>query len=415
MMSKVAKETSSTLLEGSLSSSEPLSVMMICADEDTAQSVRFFAESTPLIRVRQRRNQYRTEDNGALREYIGDPAPDICLVDFDADRRSAAVMAEQIHANAPEIAIFAASAQRQPEGIIEAMRSGCSEYLVKPLDRDQLLNAVARVAARKKEKKQTYTGQVLAFMGAKGGCGVTTVATQLGAFLASSRKKTLLFDLHPDLGDAALYLGLTKTDYHFFELLENTDRLDPDFLQSFLVQHSSGLELIPAPGRRENPRQIVSGAVTQTVDFLRHKFEMVLADLPPGFSDEALELIHACDQLYIVTVAEVAAVRNLVRQMDYLTRKDVPSERIRIVLNRHQKRSLISDEQIEKVTGQKIYRQVPNQYPEVVKTIHEGNPVAQLSNSEVARNLKEWAGMLIRKPEEESKKANGKFLGLWGR
>ena len=149
MMSAEAKNANNVAPRENFSSSEPLSVLTICVDEDTAQSVRFFAETTPLIRIQLRRNQYRTQDNEPIREYVGDPLPDICLVDFDLERHSAALTAEQIHAAAPESAIFAISNQRQPERIIEAMRSGCSEYLVKPLDREQLLNAVARVAARK--------------------------------------------------------------------------------------------------------------------------------------------------------------------------------------------------------------------------------------------------------------------------
>ncbi len=398
------------------SPTEPLSVVTICVDADTAQSVRFFAESTPLICVPLQRDEYRTQDSESVREYVGNPLPDICLVDFDRDGHNAAAVAEQIHAAAPEIAIFATSAQPQPDRIIEAMRSGCSEYLVKPLDRDQLLNAVARVAARKRERKETYSGQVLAFIGAKGGCGVTTLATQLGALLAGSfDRKTLMVDLHPDFGDAALYLGLTKTDYHLAELLENTDRLDPDFLQSFLLNHSSGLQLVPAPEGSGSQGEIMEGAVTQAMDFLRQRFEFIIADLPPGLNDENMELIRTCDQLYLVTVAEVAAVRNIVRQIEYFARKDVARERIHIVVNRHQKRAVVSDEQIEKVTAQRIYWRVPNQYPQVVKTIHEGDPLAQLSNSEVARNLKEWAGAIGKKPGMEPKKEAGKFLGLWNR
>ena len=417
MMSAEAKrETNSRSRENF--SSEPLSVLTVCADDDTAQSVRFFAESTPLIRVQLRRDEYRTQDSESVRAYLGDPLPDICLVDFDRDRHSAAVTAEQIHAAVPEAAIFAISAQRQPERIIEAMRSGCSEYLVKPLDRDQLLNAVARVAARKKERRETCSGQLFAFIGAKGGCGVTTLATHFGALLASSlRRKTLVLDLHPDFGDAALYLGLTKTNYHFFELLENIDRLDTDFLQSFLVHHSSGLDLIPAPEGEGTTREVPPGAVMQTMDFLRQRFEFVIADLPPGLNDDNLELIRACDQLYLVTVAEVSAVRNVVRQMEYFTRKDIHQDRIRVILNRYQKRSAVSDEQIEKVIGQKIYWHVPNQYPQVMKAIHEGDPVAQLSNSEVARILNEWAGLVGKKSGAESKeKRDGaKFFGLWNR
>jgi pilus assembly protein CpaE len=418
MMPAEAKNGSNASTRENFSASEPLSVLTICVDEDTAQSVRFFAEATPLIRIQLRRNEYRMQDNEPIREYVGDPIPDICLVDFDRERHSAALTAEQIHAAAPESAIFAISNQRQPERIIEAMRSGCSEYLVKPLDREQLLNAVARVAARKKEKKETYTGQVFAFVGAKGGCGVTTLATQFGALLASSlRKKTLVLDLHPTFGDAALYLGLTKTNYHFFELLENIDRLDTDFLQSFLVRHSSGLEMIPAPEASAASREIIPGALTRTVDFLRQRFEFVIADLPPALSDETLEFIRACDQLYLVTVAEVSAVRNIVRQMEYFARKDVPKDKIRVILNRHQKRSAVTDEQIEKVIGQKIYWRVPNQYPQVMKTIHEGDPVAQLSSSEVARTLKEWAGIIGKRSgtEDKDKRDSAKFFGLWNR
>jgi len=69
--------------------------------------------------------------------------------------------------------------------------------------------------------------------------------------------------------------------------------------------------------------------------------------------------------------------------------------------------------QIEKVIGQKIFWRVPNQYAQVMKTIHEGDPVAQLSNSEVARNLNEWAGAIGRKPGTEEKKSG--ILGLWNR
>src|SRR4051794_15682760 len=102
MMSSAAKNASNASTRESFSPSEPLSLLTICVDEDTAQSVRFFAESTPLIRIQLRRNEYRTQDNEPIRDYVGDPLPDICLVDFDRERHSAALTAEQIHVAAPE-------------------------------------------------------------------------------------------------------------------------------------------------------------------------------------------------------------------------------------------------------------------------------------------------------------------------
>ena len=401
----------------SFSTSEPLSVVGVCLDEETWTVLKLFSESAPLIKLRSHISEYRIQDSDSPAEWLGSPPPDICLIDFDRDRRRAAQVAENIHGAAPECAIFAVSADAQPDLIIQAMRSGCSEYLLKTVGKEQLLNAVARVGGRRRERTQPFKAQVLAFMGAKGGCGVTSLVTQLGALLANSfSKKTLIVDLHPDFGDAALYLGLTKYRYHFFELVENNDRLDAELLQSFLARHSSGLELIPAPEGNDAPRRILPGAVAQTFDFLRMRYDYILVDMAPGLSDENLEMIRHCDQLQVVTVAEVSALRNVVRHFDYLTRKEIPRERFRVVLNRHQKRALISDSEIEKTLGQRIFWKVPNQYAHVVKAINGGDPIAMLSSSDVTKNLKELASIMGAKPSSgEKKKESSGFLGLLGR
>jgi len=396
----------------SFSAGQPLSVVGICLDTETWTVLQSFSESAPLIKLRSQVSEYRVRETDTTFDWLGEAPPDICIVDFDRDRRKAALVAENIHSTSSETAIFAVSADAQPDLIIQAMRSGCSEYLLKPIGREQLLNAVARVGGRRKERVQTSRAQVLAFMGAKGGCGVTSVVTQLGALLASSfSKRTLIVDLHPDFGDAALYLGVTRHRYHFFELVENTDRLDAELLQSFLARHSSGLDLIPAPEGNDTPRRILPGAVAQTLDFLRSRYDYVLVDLPLGLSDENMELIRHCDHLHMVTVAEVSALRNVARQFSYLTRKEIPAQRFRVVLNRHQKRSLIADSEIEKTLGQKIFWKIPNQYAHIVKAINGGDPVAQLATSEVTKSLTELAGQLGAKLATTDKKKRG-FLGL---
>ena len=72
--------------------------------------------------------------------------------------------------------------------------------------------------------------------------------------------------------------------------------------------------------------------------------------------------------------------------------------------------------EIEKVIRKKIFWKIPNQYAHVVKTINGGNPVAQLSSSEVTQNLEEWAESIGKKPGTEARKKEGKgVLGLWNR
>jgi len=399
-------------------SGDPLSVMGISLDDETSRFLSVFASATPSIRVLSQMLSYRSDqDQDAFLEQLAQLMPDICFLDFDRNRRSAVVLAERIHESRPATAIFAVSSQSQPNAILEAMRCGCSEYLIKPIDRDQLANAIMRISGRRKEKQDRTRAQLLTFMGAKGGCGTTTLATQLAALLANScSRSTLLLDLHSDFGDAALYLKLTKTKYHFFELLENTDRMDADFLQSFVTRHSSGLDLIPAPeGSVETRESLPAGALARTLDFLRPRYEFMVVDLPPSLNEDNISVIRDSDQLYLVTVAEVSAVRNVVRQLEYLQKRDIPRDKIQVVLNRHSKRNVVTDAQIERVIEQKIFWRIPNQYPQVVKTIHEGDPIAQLPNSEVTRSLQQWAEVIGRKPGMEDKKKEGGILGLWSR
>ncbi len=419
MSAMTAKKPQNTSTREDFSANQPLSLIGVCLDEDTWDLLKAFAERAPLLQLRGNFDSYRAAENELLGEGIREPAPDICLVDFDEDRRNATMVAEKTHSNSPATAIFAVSSESQPDLIIQAMRSGCGEYLVKPIDREQMLNAVARVAGRQrgeKDKKETDKAQVLAFVSAKGGCGVTTLVTQLGALLAKSwSRKVLIVDLHHDFGDAALYLGLTKYRYHAYELVDNTDRLDAELLQSFVLHHSSGLDLIPAPQGTEPARPLMAGALVQTFEFLRLRYEFILVDLPAGLNDEHLELLCNCDQINIVTVAEVSALRNVVRQTDYFTRKDIAANRLRVILNRNQNRGIITEAQIEKVIGRKISWKVPNQYVHVLKSISGGDPLSRESNSEVARSLNEWAGTIGKKPDtKEDKKGRG-LLGLWSR
>jgi len=390
--------------------SQQLSVLTIAVDRESQRLLKLWLSTANL------RELPNYPDNDSFLELMGTSGPDVCLVDFDKDPSKAFRIAEHIRQESPDTAIFAVSCDALPDVIIQAMRSGCREYLFKPLVRDQLLQAITRAGGRRRERKERSNSHVMTFVGAKGGCGVTTIATQLGALLASSSsKKTLLLDLHPSLGDAALYLGFTNSKYHAYELMENTDRMDAELLQSIALHHSSGLDILPAPNDFENTRHAGSDAISGMFNFLRLSYEFILIDLPAGLNDYTDKLISHSDQLYIVTVAEVSALRNASRIVDYFSQEDVPDERVRVILNRFEKRSPIPESQIEKLIQRKIFWNVPNQYHQAVKTISSGDSKGDISRSELIRNLKGWADSIAASARSEAEsRVNRKKRGILG-
>ena len=382
-----------------LQSGESLSVVAVGLDASSLSQVRGLIESLPNVWLREI-NGFSSEADDTLPS----ERMDICLIDLDRDCERAIRTAQRIHQELRQAIIFAVSYNSQAELIMRAMRSGCAEYLLKPLDRHALLDALAR--ARVKDGGERGRGQVLSFLGAKGGTGVTTVATHLAALLAKVQgRKTLLIDHHPQLGDASYYLDLEKHRYNFYDLVESAGRLDAKLLQGILVQHPSGLHVLQSPDKFQFFGDLFVEDVEHTLEFLRSQYEFVIVDCAPGVDERNMAIIRDSTRLYLVVTPELPALRKAAFYLDCLAKNRLPAEKIRIVLNRHSKNAAVPDERIEETIRSSICWRVPNQYADVMKIINAGAPVSASASSDFTRNLNRWAEILTGKRVEGFDKA----------
>ena len=241
----------------------------------------------------------------------------ICLIDFDEGEEECCRIAQRFRDNCDaSLNVFAASSDPNPEAIIAAMRAGCSEYLVKPFDSEKVSRSLAHIEARRHIKEEdATTGRVVVIMGGKGGTGVTTLALHLALNLVKRHKqKCLLVDQHPALGDASLYLDLPRHQYSFYELVHNTDRLDKELLQGFLLRHESGLDVLDSPQAIDSFSHASPEALEHTLAFLADNYQFVIIDCPPGLSDDTCAAIRQSDQVAIVITSELPAIRNADRK-----------------------------------------------------------------------------------------------------
>ena len=390
-----------------------LGIVTVSVDKWAAASLREIVGSLPGFSITGEIDRWDASD-GALLQDLRQRQPDVCIIDFDNNREAAVARAEQIKNTMPAIAVFALASESRPENIIEAMRSGCSEYLLKPPARERVVEALVKNEQKKRERGvPAKRGKAYAFVGVKGGTGVTVLATHLATRAARRGIKTLLIDQHPALGDISVYLNLGKHQYHFYELVHNVHRLDSELLEGFVTKHSSGLHVLAAPDSFGATGRPSEKALESTLDFLREEYELVIIDCAPGLDSYNVGSIDRADAVYLVAAPELPSVRNLVRYLEHLTRFDCPPEKTRIVINRYDKRSAIRDDQIEKTIRMPISFLVPNSYAEVVGAINSGTPVPANAKTELAIMIEQWVDTLVDKPvaKLEHKRRFG-ILGL---
>jgi len=285
------------------------------------------------------------------------------------------------------------------------MRAGCTEYLLKPVQHERVLDGLARVEAKQKKKARTgVRGKVITLVGAKGGTGVTSLALHLALELThEGKRKCLLVDQHAALGDASLYLGTGRHQYSFYELASNADRLDEELLRGFLLHHNSGLHLLDSPETVDAIHGALPSAVEHTLAFLADTYQFVVVDCPPGLTDGTRACISQSDHVAIVMTAELPSVRNTVRYMEHLSRLGYSSSSIHIVLNRHSKKGPLSDDRIEKALGREISLRVPNSYNEVIRAINTGAPIPSGSKSDFGAAIHKWAHELATSENNKAK------------
>ena len=197
---------------------------------------------------------------------------DVVMVDLDGDTEFALDVVERLSA-LDSATLMVYSTQTDRELVVRSMRAGAREFLTLPIVPADMDDALARISGRNPASGPVkgIGRRLFVFLGAKGGCGVTTLASNFAVLLAQeSGQTTLLIDLGLPLGDAAINLGMVN-EYSTVNALEDTSRLDTSFLSSLLARHSSGLYLLAAP-REFSPRLIPNEAIDKLLAVARQSF-----------------------------------------------------------------------------------------------------------------------------------------------
>ena len=327
---------------------------------------------------------------------------DVIIVDLDSNPEHALDLVENIYGNSA-ITVMVYSEKQDPEMLVRCMRAGAREFLTQPITPSMIVEAMIRASVRRPVSRavKKAIGKLMIFAGAKGGSGVTTIATNFAIALAQeSGQKTLLIDLNLPLGDAALELGLSA-QYSTSNALQNFQRLDSNYLSQLIVKHNLGLSVLAAPDKY-TPVHASNEAVEKLLSVARQDFDYVVVDVGSRFDAIDKSLFVRGAVVYFVLQVSISQLRNSNRLISELFVSH--GTKVEVVLNRYTPKVLEIDEaSIAKALTVPVSWRIPNDYQTVHSAQNTATPLV-LQDSPISRVIRQMTRTASGLPLEPEKK-----------
>ncbi len=311
--------------------------------------------------------------------------PSALVVGFDTDFEEAVRLGNQLTSDHPNLTLVALSAGSDPDRIRAAMRAGYREFVVLPDDGDLLRQAVHE-ALYSNASDNEDRGEIIAVCGAKGGAGCTSTTINLAAELCPIHR-VVAVDLNFSMGDVASFLDLKPTK-SISDLLQELDRLDERVLAGSVSVHKSKVHVVAQPNEIDEQEEVRGDNILRLLQICAESYQYCMIDCGTALNEATLTTITVADTLLLVVTPDVPSVKNAWRRLQLFDRIGVERSRVRLIVNRYEKRSQLTLDDIEANLGLRVAASVENDWKTLSQAVNEGRLVRDVNKkSPAARDI----------------------------
>ncbi|WP_274423645.1 AAA family ATPase [Chelativorans sp. YIM 93263] len=296
----------------------------------------------------------------------------------------------------------------------ELIRTGVSEYVVAPVSMADIVNVIAGIYV---DPDAAPVGRSLAFVGAKGGVGSSTLAHNLSWAMSK------LFESEVVIADLDLPFGTANINFDqdpaqgIAEAVFAPERMDDVYLDRLLAQCAERLSLLAAPSTLERTYDFDGEAFANIVDTAQRSAPMVVLDVPHMWTEWCRTTLARADDIVITATPELANLRNAKNLVDTLKKIRPNDGPPKLILNQANvpKRSEISTEDFADALEITPLAVIPFEPQLFGNAANNGRMLGEMDpNHAIVQAINELAHILTGRREPKPKRKSGLF-GLFDR
>jgi len=344
--------------------------------------------------------------------------PNIILMDVNMPQMDGIKAARVVSAQVPETSIIMISVQGEVEYLKKAMASGAKGFLVKPFTGDELLQNIKDVYNTEKSKKRVVEEnkeiktKYISVFSTKGGVGKTTIATNLAVNLSRlTEDRIIIVDLNLQFGDVSLFLNETPQKT-MVDMVEDVNEVDYALVEKYIITHSSGIDILPAPKKPEQSEYIKSDFVKKVLEVLDKHYQYVIIDTATGFNDMALIALDYSDIILYISNLDLSSIKNAKLGFGLLRSLDYPEEKIKFIVNKSNDQYGIKYQDVVSTIDRSVDLWLPEDYKTVVTSLNKGSSfVTVRGNTKIAKKVRELTSIVLDKEDKNEGGFLRKVLG----
>jgi pilus assembly protein CpaE len=292
--------------------------------------------------------------DAALRRMREGGSPRVLVIDLSDSTAPIAELSAARSVGGSDLKILALGTVNDVSLFRDLLAAGASDYLVKPVSREALAAGLEKRGSAAGGGPGAGLGQIVGFIGSRGGIGTTTAAVACAWMLADKHKEnTCLLDLDLHFGAVALNLD-TDPGSGLCEALEQPSRIDALFVDRATVKVSDTLRILAAEAAIAETLMIDAGAIDVLLYELRRKFAWVVVDLPRWVTPTQRVVLGAASKVVILCERSLAGLRDTIR-LQTLMREHAPQTQVLLVdAGAGGERATVGKAEFEKAVGKAL-------------------------------------------------------------